>query len=420
MATKRELIARFIADNPTASSQEISAATGANLREVQRVTKKLKATPAALKQGVSFECNGAQGVASSLSTRITSLDQLLSAAKVDLGIWEVDRHVINKWEVAMKEENAKGKVSAVVEPLWQIKIWLKRRSPAEIGLSAALTEQIAEAKKTPLRLPPVRYASSKGDCLAELDIFDLHYGKLCWAAECGEDMDVKIAERDFREAVARLRDAAKPYGITKFLFPIGNDYLNVDNEARTTFAGTPQDEDGRWQRTFVNGRKLLAWAIRYLREVAPVDVLVVRGNHDWQRTFYLGDSLECLFSETKEVSIDNTPTGRKYYTFGNVLLGFTHSDKELVKDLPLTMAVEVPEKWAAAKYREFHCGHLHHKRVRDFQPVLEHKSITVRHLSSLTAADAWHAGKGYRSQRAAQCFIWHKNRGCLAELAFNL
>jgi hypothetical protein len=416
--------------NPRISNREIQRSTGLTPGSIRNVRSRFnhdRAHPKVSPQAdhppageISFEEKGAEGIASSRSSRIQTLDQLLAAAKVDLTVWDVERHIINKWEVAMKEESKTGKVTPIVEPLVQIKAWLKRRPAQIIGLCGALAAQIADAAKHPPRPSPVRYQKHRGECLAELDIPDLHYGKLCWAAEAGEDMDVAIAERNFKEAVARLRDGALPFGVDRFLFPLGNDFLNVDNDAGETNAGTPQDEDGRWQRTFTNARRLCVWAIDYLREKAPVDVLVVRGNHDWQRTFYLGDTLASWYRLQKDVAIDNVAPGRKYYAWGNTLLGFTHGDKEPVRELPLTMAIERPELWARAKYREFHLGHLHHKRVRDFQPVLEQKSVVVRHLSSLTAADAWHAEKGYRSQRAAQAFIWSKSRGCLAELTYNL
>jgi hypothetical protein len=222
------------------------------------------------------------------------------------------------------------------------------------------------------------------------------------------------------EAVARHRDAAMAYGVSKFLFPVGNDYLNVDNAAGTTTAGTPQQEDGRWQRTYIRGRELFERGIEYLRAKAPVDILHVPGNHDFERGFYLADALACIYRKQSDVTVDLRPTVRKYYRWGNTLLGFTHGDKELERDLPLIMAVEAPQLWAATKYREFHCGHVHHKRQRTFQPVLEQKGVVVRHLSALTASDAWHAGKGYRSQRASSCFIHHREHGTVAELSFNL
>jgi hypothetical protein len=426
----------FARANPSASTAEIMAASGLGDRRARLACQQVRQAtnapaPAAESPppvSINFEAKADSAIASSCSARIKTLDQLLAAAKVDLTVWEVERHVINKWEVGAipratgsDEKGWERKSSAVmIEPLWQVKIWLKRKTPQERGLRAALAAQIAEARAKAPAPRPIAYRKLHGECMAEIDIPDLHLGKLCWAAESGENFDVKIAEGLFMEALARHRDAAAPYGIKRFLFPIGNDYLNVDNAARTTTAGTVQDEDGRWQRSYTRGRQLLARAIEYLRQVAPVHVIHIGGNHDYERGFYLADALACQFSKQADVSFDIGPAARKYVRHGAVLIGFTHGDKEPVKDLPLTMAVEVPREWAATRFREFHLGHLHHKRERDFQPVLEEKSVIVRHLSSLTAADAWHAGKGYRTQRASSCFIWHAKRGCLAELTYNL
>src|SRR6185437_2849707 len=40
-----------------------------------------------------------QTIESAARNRVTSLEQLLTEAKVDRTLWEVERHVINKWEV---------------------------------------------------------------------------------------------------------------------------------------------------------------------------------------------------------------------------------------------------------------------------------------------------------------------------------
>jgi len=77
--------------------------------------------------------------------RILSLEDLLKACDVDLEEWEVDRYVVNKWEVGRKQtekdlvwENGvvngyttdTGKMH--VEPLFQVKAWLVRKKPIEI------------------------------------------------------------------------------------------------------------------------------------------------------------------------------------------------------------------------------------------------------------------------------------------------
>lgn len=379
-----------------------------------------KALASAPKQHVTLEGNESSAVASSCSPRIQTLDELIAATKVDLSVWEIERHIINKWEVAMKEESKTGRVTPVVEPLFQIKIWLKRRASATVGLQVALADIATRMTKARARPPRIKLKPLGRDNLAQIDQPDLHLGKLAWAPEAGEDYDVDIAEGCYREGIQRHAESARGFGVAKFLLTIGNDYLNVDNAAGTTTAGTAQDEDGRWQRTYTRGFNLLVWAIDYLAEIAPVDVVQVPGNHDFERGYYLAHALACWYRGHKYVAIDNSPATTKYYVWGNTLLGLTHGNLAAAKDLPLTMAIERSKDFAAAKFREFHLGHLHHQREKVFQPVLEDKGIVVRHLSSLTAADAWHASKGYRAQRASSCFIRHRERGLLAELRFNL
>jgi len=66
-------------------------------------------------------------VAESNNARIKTLEDLIKACDIDLNVWEVERHVINKWEVG-----AKGNVGLHVEPLFQVKAWLIRKEPVAI------------------------------------------------------------------------------------------------------------------------------------------------------------------------------------------------------------------------------------------------------------------------------------------------
>lgn len=64
----------------------------------------------------------------SKSIRITTLEQLIAYCQIDLEVWAVERHVINKWEVGAKDERG----AIVVEPLFQVKAWLVKRRPEAI------------------------------------------------------------------------------------------------------------------------------------------------------------------------------------------------------------------------------------------------------------------------------------------------
>lgn len=77
--------------------------------------------------------------------RICTLADLIEYCKIDLDVWEIERHVINKWEMGRRHEwknidyedgKATGHVEdtgeVFVEPLFQIKVWLVRRVPVEV------------------------------------------------------------------------------------------------------------------------------------------------------------------------------------------------------------------------------------------------------------------------------------------------
>lgn len=287
----------------------------------------------------------------------------------------------------------------------------KAQAQATVPLKALL--------KALSQVRPVRISSPRSPgLLCEMALFDLHLGKLCWAPEVGEDYDTRLAMRVYRQALAGLVSQARRWPVARYLFPIGNDFYNVDNGLGTTTAGTRQDEDGRWKKSFVAGVGLVAEAVATLARLAPVDVLVCAGNHDSERAFYMGEVIRATFRASRGVNVDNSPTVRKYYTWGQCLIGFTHGDKEKARDLPLIMATEQPRAWGRSKFREMHLGHFHHRRDIAFQPVAEQSGVRVRMIPSLAPADAWHKGQGYAGLRSSEAYLWHKSQGCVATLAW--
>jgi predicted phosphodiesterase len=215
-----------------------------------------------------------------------------------------------------------------------------------------------------------------------------------------------------------LAHKAKGFSLERILLPLGNDFYNVDNTTGTTTKGTRQDEDGRWQKSFVRGKVMTLQAIEELSAIAPVDVVMVPGNHDTERLFYLGEVLSAYFARSKRVSVNNEPTKRKYFRYGHNLIGFTHGNEERKSNLPLIMASEMAQDWSETTYREWHTGHFHSKTENHFQPVKERIGVRERIIPSLTPADAWHKGMGYQGLRAAEAYVWRKSGGCEAVLSY--
>jgi hypothetical protein len=322
----------------------------------------------------------------------------------------VDRWLCNKWEVGMRI----GKTETKVQPLWQVKVWLKRNTDV-IELNDLKQRIIAEIKKESKSVPKIIIKKYEKPCLLVVDIPDLHFDKLAWHKETGKDWDIKISSAAFLTTIDDLISKASVYNVDRILFPVGNDLFNADTIDNLTTHGTKQIVDGRWKKAFPMARKLMIIAIEKLAQIAPVDVIIITGNHDEQKTFYLGDSLECWFHNNKNVSVDNSPKKRKYYDYGNTLIGYTHGKDEKVDRLPMILANEAKEQFSKTNYHEWHLGDKHHKKDIKFTPTEEVDGIIIRFLSSLTALDEWHYSKGYLSKQAGQGFIYDKKNGWVCQ-----
>ena len=347
----------------------------------------------------------------SRSSRITSIEQLVAATKTDLKEWEIERHIINKWEVGTKDPVNGGILTA---PLFQVKLWLRRRV-VEQRFETMVSQFIDRVRSTAPVRPPVSYpAGARG--MLELSLMDIHLGKYCWSPETGgRNYDPAIAVKMFWEALEDLLQRASGCRPEKLLFVVGNDFFNVDTMQKTTANGTPQDEAGRWQESWLCGRKLLVDAIERLRQVAPVKVVVVQGNHDYTKIYYLGSLLEAHFRNTPGVEIDNDCRPRKYVHYGQNLIGFIHGDRISHEKLPMIMAQECRELWAKTQFREWHLGHFHSKKTKVFVAHQDLQAVQVRLLPSLCPADAWHASMGYFSKPAAEAYFWDADKGCVAK-----
>jgi hypothetical protein len=366
------------------------------------------------------ESNGKAEVNTVVNQEVKSLQDLIRVCKIDTNIWTVDRWECNFWGSLSKPRRIGRDEQAVINTLYRVKAYLKRNTPL-IEMNSVKADIIKEIKKHKPAYKAIKYRKDTEPYLYEIDPFDIHFGKHTWNKETGHDYDIDIAEADTIKCVDEHIQRALLFNVQKFLFIVGNDFFNVDGKANTTASGTPQQEDTRWKKTFTKGRQLIIKLIDKLRIIAPVDVLIVPGNHDLERAYYLGDALECWYHAVKEVNINNSPCNRKYYSYGKCLIGFTHGKDEKLDDLPTVMAIEEPQLYANAKFREWHLGDKHHRKTINTISIDEKKGVTTRLLRSISPADSWHFDKGYiGSLRAMDGFLWHKEKGLIAQFSANL
>lgn len=343
-------------------------------------------------------------------THIDSLEKLIEHYNVDTSVWTVTRFECNTYEMGYKDND--GVADSL--PLYQVKATFIRQ-PNIAAVKEELAKLKAEGKKSATK--PFSYyqrTSGTGNML-EINIPDAHFGKMAWGKETGwENYDTTIAEQTYLRALETLVQRSKNYSFDQILFVVGNDLLNSDDLQGRTTKGTYVSTDLRYQKTFSVVRRTITKCIERLRQIAPVKVIMVSGNHDDLSVWHLGDSLECYFYDYKDVEVVNEPTPRKYHQHGKVMLMFTHGDKGKRTGYPLLMASEQSVMWGSTHFRECHTGHTHMTKTD------EQNGVRVRVLPALCPPDAWHSENGFvGNQRNAEAYVWNDNEGLIGQVFYN-
>jgi hypothetical protein len=372
-------------------------------------------------QTIHFKSNGTGSIQTTTKERIENIQDLIRVCKIDTEKYNVVDYNVKSYNAWVKNNvgaiesqqlfaiHANLKLKRVDEnPKAQYKILLeaiKQESLKRARVGEPVNDFIDAMNK--------RYDQDRNTAL-EINIPDLHIGKLAWGKETGEDYDIKIAVDRYKKAVQELLSRINPNTLEKIILPVGNDMINVDNKGNTTTAGTNVSCDSRFGKMFQTAKDLLIDTITKLADIAPVEVMIVPGNHDTVAMFTLGEVLDAWFHNNELVTVINTHTPRKYLQYGSNLLMYCHGHNEKLQDLGIICATEQPQLWAATKFRRVHVGHFHHSKQIKFTDVQEYPGFTVKVLNSLSANDAWHAEKGYMSLKGAEAFLYHRDKGLIA------
>lgn len=338
--------------------------------------------------------------------QIVTVADLLAHAEIDLNIWDVVESSVNNWEVAgrLRKRDKLWKTG-----LRQIKVRLKRRAPKHV--QDAIAGLVANWKPKHPKPPPKQPKRNKH--LLEVGLYDHHFGKLCWGMETGTNYDLEIAEREFMAAIDGMLLSASVYPIEKILLPVGNDFFHTNDWHSQTANGTRVESvDDRPAKVFDVGFRSIEHAIRQCLLVAPVELLWIPGNHDRHTSWNLVYALKQVYRGYKHVSVDDGPRYRKYRSYGPTLLGYMHGDEGKPDTYPTLMATEVPELWAASKFRSWRTGHFHKRKETRYVAGDTFNGVEVRVFPSLCGTDHWHYRQGYTgSCRMAECHVFSKENG---------
>jgi hypothetical protein len=265
-------------------------------------------------------------------------------------------------------------------------------------------EWLAQGAKGKAELTPAP-VHSQDDLLSVYAIGDPHLGLFSWAAETGEDFDLKIAERLTTSAVSRLVSCS-PDSSEALIEELG-DLLHADDSTNQTPASRHAlDVDTRYAKVMQVALRTLTTVIHLaLQKHKKVTVRISPGNHDPHSSFAIAMCLSAFFESEPRVTIDLSPALYWYYRFGLVLIANHHGHGAKIDQLPGIMATDRPEDWGETKYRYWHIGHVHHMSKKEFP------GCSVETFRTLAQRDAWHAGKGYRAGRDMSLIVYHKDFG---------
>ena len=368
-----------------------------------------------------------------IGTEISTPEELIADAEIDLAVWEVDRITVNNWEVAGRRKGGQAAVdvdkkkalawqpdSLWKTPLRQIKISFRRISNECRAIADLLTLLETAAPKV-AKLKRAKPADGEPRRCLEISIMDPHLGLQCFPPAADAAWDVEMCERVAMQAVENLLKLSKPYApVEQIVFPFGNDYLHVDTLFHTTTAGTGQPEAVAFHHIYRRGIELAVAMVDRMKQVAPVKVLQIPGNHDRQTSYTLGCVLEAYYRNDENVEVDASSSPYKFFRYGKTLLGFEHGHSIQPIRLAAIMANEVADDWAATTYREWHLGDQHRKGSGKPSTLAE-QGVGVEYLPSITTANEWHRLKGLNhGQRGACAFIYDFDGGPVARLQVNL
>lgn len=250
---------------------------------------------------------------------------------------------------------------------------------------------------------------------AVINLYDAHISSLSSKLDTGIDSDTDSSIKKFEKCFDELLTTTEAFLPEIIIFPIGNDFLHENSVYNTTKKGTKLDVSGNHFDNFIKGLTLLRRCIDKCSQISRVYVPLIPGNHDTDVSNYLASALEEIFRDNPNVEIDSRRITRKYFKYGQNLIGFTHGENIKMDQLPLIMAVEQPQHFAETSERIWLTGHVHHLQTKEFP------GVSVRSLRGLADTDKWHFDNGFiGAKKQGSVMLFQHDEGLKSEFSCNI
>ena len=264
-------------------------------------------------------------------------------------------------------------------------------------------------KPNNVSITKVDRTNSKDYVDVEISISDYHLAK---RIVDGDNDPTNRALTYFNVAQSLINKVEANYNVNTVVLPISNDFFHTDNYQHQTTNGTPQDTIMDYHSEYELGFAVLVDTINMLRQhSSTVHVVLVQGNHDRTKSFYLAHALDIYFKDALDVEFMREHSTIKGLTLGNTFIGWHHGNCK-IEDLPLLFATHTKysHQFGDAVYREVHTGDKHHYMAKEV------KGVRIQQMPSLSGTDRWHLDNNYvHSVRAALALVYDLNLGKIAE-----
>lgn len=244
----------------------------------------------------------------------------------------------------------------------------------------------------PVSVPSCRH-NDKSSIIPWIQIGDAHLGMLAYAAETGENFDLKIAERELCAAITMLLDQVGDH--ERCVINDLGDATHYENFAGMTEAsGHALDCDGRFTKMIPVYSRVMRFIVNEaLTRFNNVDVIINQGNHSRTNDIWMAELLRVAYSETDRVNVLDNSSVFIPYRMGNTFVMTHHSDKCRPNKLANVMATDFKEDWGETDFHYIDIGHIHHSMV-----AKEHPGVKLESFNQLASPDKYAHDGGWRSR----------------------
>lgn len=268
---------------------------------------------------------------SSKSERIKTLDQLLDVADVDLNIFEIEKEVVNAWEVTSWKKGY-----AEVRTNFQVKAWLKNKffNKVDSEWVQGYFDEIANGLPT-IDIPKVDRTGDPIVCA----IADLHAGGFTENMKLVPDYNLATLEVKLQGIAQRLKRLNRPV------------HLKILGDLIESFTG--KNHKDTWKQIEMHGVKVMFVVADMLQKMVSeagniVSIDIISGNHDritssnqedveGQVAFGVAELLKRSLPSEIEISFDPLIVSKKH---GNVNYILLHGHLPIAKKNPSQIVLD--------------------------------------------------------------------------------